>query len=239
MKVAILLPGQARFFKNNYDIINLKLQYNASLFIHTWRKNNSEFTAAPYNNIGTFKITTKDLAEYVDFFQPTGIIIEEELQKTYIDSLLKKNIYGLTSHPQTKYNLYYYLYSVKKCFLLSRLYGQYDFFIILRSDMVNIKLPQIQKDKKIIYTPPICDQSLQRNCKHIIVDLMLSIIPGEYTETYVKLIENLDLYYDKGYHYNYEEMFYAHLFETGLLQHCMHTEEVSFKLRRNEAGDLR
>lgn len=238
MNVCILMPGQARFFKNNNFILEIKKQYNASLFIHTWKNKDNIFTASPYNNMKPFTITSNDLTDYINFFQPTKFFIENELSNEFVDRQLKRDKYEKTSHAQTKYNLYSYLYSLRSCYELSQNLN-FDFYIILRSDMVNIKLPKIEENNQKIITTNLIDHTSQKGHKHLAVDPMLLIVPGKFIDTITQLKYKLDEYYDKGYHYNWEEMFYAHLFETGLISNCIHTRDMSFRLRKNENGDLR
>jgi hypothetical protein len=55
-------------------------------------------------------------------------------------------------------------------------------------------------------------------------------IPKNYIEKYTSLKDELNNYYQKGYDYNYEEMFYAHLKETGLLAISNRFQRVEFEV---------
>jgi hypothetical protein len=55
LKVAILLVGQARFYKNNQFILNIKSQYNCDVFIHTWERYDDTFESRPNNGYHLLK----------------------------------------------------------------------------------------------------------------------------------------------------------------------------------------
>jgi hypothetical protein len=65
---------------------------------------------------------------------------------------------------------------------------------------------------------------------------MLLTIPTKYISEYCDLINKMDFYYDKGYDYNFDEMFFAHFKETGLLDIMTQkrTNEFYFEIRRDE-----
>jgi len=234
------LPGQCRFFRKNNSILDISRNYNSDIFIHTWKRDDDTFTAAPYNGVGPFQITARDIDEYIKLYSPKKYKVETELTVDLIKTKLKRENYERTSSVQTKYNMYRYFYSLNRCAEMIDNLDEYDFVIITRSDMVNIGIPDLNSlSRDCILVPTICDQSAARGCPHLITDAMLCVLPSHSLKIYIELINSFDSYYDKGYHFNWEEMFYAHLKETNLLDKAITGHpEFFFQIKRNEDGSI-
>jgi hypothetical protein len=243
MKVAVIIPGQARFFRNNDDILKIINEYNADVFIHTWERDDNTFIGSFFHNkIPPFTITKSDILDYINKYKPKKFLVEKELTNEYIDSRLNLESYPRTSNHQTKYNLYSYLYSLNKCINLIDNISDYDFIIPTRSDMDKIIIPNLHNlDKNIMITPPISDNPRVFGVPHLTVDLTLSIIPAKFVKIYGELINKLDEYYNKGYDYAWEEMFYAHINETNILKDTIQLKigDIYFEIKRDEQGIAR
>lgn len=246
MKVAILIIGQARFTKNNDTILDLKNKHNADIYIHTWNiKEESKSYHSPYcQDMGNYTITKDDINEYISKYSPTKYIIENELSEESIDDKLIKREIIRTSAPIMKYNLYRYLYSMNKCVELALQNNNYDMFIITRSDMIIHKFPDTT-DEHII-TPTIYNHNRMpppgtHDLEGYYVDAMLIGIPFKYINTYIDLINKLDEYYDKGHHYSFDHIFFAHLYETGLLKNTKqyNLDNLYFEIKRNQEGSIK
>jgi hypothetical protein len=229
MKVALLICGQARYFKNGYDSIKKHIIdiYNPDIYIHTWKYKNNYAYAAPWNNLGKIKIDDDDIDEYINLYKPTKHSIENSLETIP----LTKN-YDRTSSKYTKYNYYSYLYSLNKCYDLIENKEEY-IYIILRSDVMICNFPKKLNLESIQLWNRLPD-------RHDVLDTMMMIIPYKYMDIYVDIINKIDTYYDKGYYLNYEEMIHAHFFETNLYENTikMDKNEFSFGYHRNNAIEL-
>lgn len=240
-KIAILLFGQARFYKNNKSILDIKSQYDCDVFIHTWERDDETFESRPNNKIPPFRITKNDIIDYIKIYNPKKYLIEKELEKSFIDSKFTKSDFSKTKGlcTSTKYNLYSYLYSLNKCVgLIDNIYD-YDFLIPTRSDMVNLKIPNLNnlsKDK--MYIPIIKNHEDRGYMNSDYVDLSFSIIPSDLINKHCDLLNKIEFYYDKGYSFGWEEMFYANLIENSLINSTisMNSNELSYQLKRDEFG---
>jgi hypothetical protein len=243
MKVAILIVGQARFFRNNCDILKIKEKYDADVYIHTWKRDDNIFIGSFFHNkIPPFQITPLDIQDYLEKYKVKNFLVEKELSSEYIDSKLKRDFYFKTSNKQTKYNFFSYLYSLNRIIGLVDRISDYDYFIITRSDMDNIILPDLNYlDRNLMITGPISNNPRMNDIPHLTVDLCLCVIPSKNIQIYCNLINKLDEYYDKGYHYAWEEMFFAHIKETNLLKESIQLKigDIYFELKRNEDGTIK
>ncbi len=238
MRIAILIPGQARFFKHN-AIIDLKNKYDADVFIHTW--NEVPYYKSVYSKV-EFSVSETDVKEYITKYNPKKYLIEENITDEFIDTrLIKREIKERTSNVITKYNMYRYFYSLNKCWeLIGEQRDEYDFLIIVRSDMDIILLPGLDTlDNNTIYAPIHNRDNRNGDNNHCYTDLFLFVIPPKYMYTYISIIDNMDRLYDMGYHYNYDEMFYAWLKESKLYENTKQLKigkEIFFTLRRDDIG---
>jgi hypothetical protein len=237
MKVAILIPGQARFVRNNDTILKLSEQYNADIYIHTWNVNQKKTYFSPYCVVmGEYSIHSEDIVDYISLYNPKKFQVEEELSEDFIDNhLIKRDITERTSDRVMKYNMYRYFYSLNKCFELSKV-DNYDVFIITRSDMLIHNLPVLNTE--YIIAPKIHNHNSSLYSYYI--DSMLLCVPSIYIEKYLNIINKMDEYYDMGYHYCFDHIFYAHLNESKLIQNTLNfsTNEFYFEIKRNEEGTL-
>lgn len=221
MKIALLICGQARFFREgNETIKNIVDTYKPDIFIHTWKSKDNTFESAQRLQIN---ISENDLAEYISLYNPKKYEIEEQLTDEFIDSRLQRLEYPRTSHPRTKYNFFSYLYSLEKSFKLVEKQEQYDLFIVLRSDAYIHAFPdlnQLDTSKIMIY-----DRLWHRSD---VIDTIVSMIPREYISIYTEFVNHLDDYYSKGYYFNYEEMMLAHIKESDLLDRLLRLKGDQF-----------
>ena len=58
---------------------------------------------------------------------------------------------------------------------------------------------------------------------------MMCIIPNIYIELYCDLYKRIDKYYEKGYSFNYEELFYAHFNENGFFKDSLLLDKKYFE----------
>lgn len=208
MKVAVLLCGQARFFRQGFESIRKHVLdvYNPDIYIHTWKSETNTFEAAPWNHLGQLMITDNDLREYIQLYSP---------KRWRIDYVLKniplRESYTRTSSPETRYNYYSYLYSLRSCYELVQ--EQYDMFLILRSDVILFRMPTLIPNKIHIW-----DRLPQRKN---VLEAMVCVVPQEYIDVFTRLIFKLEEYYDKGYDFNYEEMTHAHFQESGFYSYTL------------------
>jgi len=223
-RICLMICGQARFFEKGYESIKKYIidKYNPDVYIHTWSHPSEKAHTSPWNNLGSISITSSDIERYIKIYSPKKYKIQEELTKSEIDSVLGDQLYIRTSHPQTKYNLYSYLYSVKECYNLIEIPNIYDCFIILRCDLEIYKFPNPSKTHINLW-----DRLYPRND---VIDLAWGSIPRIYINTYISIIDKLNNYYEKGYFFNYEELCYAHLKETGLLNICNRFDRTQFEI---------
>lgn len=207
-RVAVLLCGQARFFRECYANIksNIIDKYNPDVYIHTWKYENGMTTAAPWNNLGYIQITDNDIQNYISLYSSKKHKIESSLNPT--ESPLKREVYERTSSPKTKYNYYSYLYSLNQCFKLVENVNDYDIFIILRTDVVIYKFPDVDINYIQIWN--------RLPTRNDVLESMVCTVPSQYIQLFVSLVHKLDEYYDKGYAFNYEEMTHAHFKESNL-----------------------
>jgi len=222
-KICLMLCGQARYYERGYQSIkeNILDVYRPDVYIHTWNHPTEIVKSAPWNR-ETLRITRACVDEYIKMYSPTKYKIQEELTHTEIDNVLGEQTYSRTSSPDTKYNFYSYLFSLKECYNLIETPEIYDAFIILRSDTEIYKFP-----KPSITHINLWDRLYPRDN---VIDMFWCSIPKNYIEKYTSLKDELNNYYQKGYDYNYEEMFYAHLKETGLLAISNRFQRVEFEV---------
>lgn len=208
MKVAVLLCGQARFFREGYESIRKHILdvYDPDVYIHTWRSKTNTFEAAPWNRLGSITITDNDIREYIRLYRPKRWRIDNTLTNVPL-----RGSYSRTSSPQTPYNYYSYLYSLRACHELVQ--TSYDIFIILRSDVKLFRMPTLIPHKIHIW-----DRLPNRDN---VLEAMVCAVPCEYIDTFTRLVFKLEEYYDKGYYFNYEEMTHAHFQETELYTHTL------------------
>jgi len=222
---ALFIVGQARYFEKGYETIKKFIidEYNPDIFIHTWKYKDNKTKAAPWNNLGDIIITKEHLQNYINLYRPMYYEIEDNLN----DELLPiRKSYEKTSHANTRYNFYSYLYSLHKCYELSlRSYKKYDYYIILRSDVLIFNFPKKNTwdiNKFMIWNryPPDIGGML---------DTMICSIPRIYIKDYCDFYKKVDEYYDKGYKFNYEELTYAHFFENNFFKNCLIFDRNDFE----------
>jgi hypothetical protein len=235
VKVGGLIPGQARFYNHN-DLLDVLKKYDADVFMHTWDK--VDYYKSPYSTVEV-SISNEDVKSYIDLYKPKKYLIEQNLTDEFIYEIIGDKVVEKCSSPITRYNMYRYFYSLNKAWKLIENIEEYDFLIISRSDMVNITLPDLNfLDKNAIYTSyVICDNRFGDN-NHCYMDLNLMIIPPKYMDTYVGFLDKMDEYYDKGYHYGWDEMFFAHMKESRLFENTnfLNKNEFYFELLRDKNG---
>jgi len=195
-------------------------------------------------DMGNYIITKDDINEYISTYSPTKFIIEDELSENFIDTKLIKREIERTSAPIMKYNIYRYFYSMNKCVELALENSNYDMFIITRSDMLIHRFPDITDEHIMIptiynhdRTPPPGTHQLEA----YYIDSVLIGIPLKYINTYVGIINKLDEYYDKGYHYSFDHILFANLYETGLLNNTKqyNIDNFYFEIKRNQEGTIK
>ena len=131
------------------------------------------------------------------------------------------------------------MYSLNRCLGLIDNIEDYDFFILVRCDMINISFPDINTlDKSKMYIPVIRNHEDRGYMNSTYVDLTLCIIPSNMINNHCDLINKIEYYYDSGYSFGWEEMFYANLFEHDMVSNSISlpSQQLSFELRRDEAG---
>ena len=217
MKAALLICGQARYYNQAYPSIKTHIidRYNPDIYIHTWKyKNNYAYTTQAFYGIDNsecdtpykISITENNICEYINLYNPLKHKVEYALTETPYNK-----IYEFTSGKYTKYNYYSYIYSLNECYKLIENKFDYDVYIIIRSDLTILKFPELD-DEHIIFPNRFPDRIN-------VVDPMIATIPAKFMNRYTDILDKLDIYYDKGYHMNYEEMTYAHLKESDLYDH--------------------
>lgn len=257
MKVAILIVGQVRFAKNNNTILDLKNKYNADIYIHTWdvKEDSKVYYSPSCEDMNNYTITKDDIVEYIYTYSPTKHIIEDELSEEFIDTkLIKREIILGKFEPlniSIRYNLYRYFYSMNKCVELALKNSHYDMFIITRSDMLINRFPDLTDEHIMIPTiykhdrrEPIVDELGILVDLHQLeayyIDAMLLSIPLNYINTYIDIINKLDEYHDKGYHYSFDHMLFANLYESGLINNTKQysVDNFYFEIKRNQEGTI-
>jgi hypothetical protein len=222
---ALFIVGQARYFEKGYHTIKKFIidQYNPDIFIHTWSYKENKTNAAPWNNLGDIIITQEHLENYINLYNPMYYEIENSLDS---DSLPIRKSYEKTSHANTRYNFYSYLYSLNKCYELSeKSYKKYDFYIIVRSDVLIFNFPKKNTwdiNKFMIwnrYTPDVGG----------LLDTMICTVPRKYIKDYCNFYKRVDEYYDKGYKFNYEELTYAHFMENNFYKDSLIFDRNNFE----------
>jgi hypothetical protein len=219
MKTAILLCGQARYARRGYESIKKHILdiYTPDVYIHTWKSDTGTFEAAPWNNLGPIQITESDIQEYIELYNPVKFQIDTELDKKIplqIDPLR-------TSHPNTGYNFYSYLVSLRRCYELVENPNQYDTFIVLRSDIKVIAFPRPSKDKILIWN--------RLPGRRDVIDVFVCCVPTQYIDTYTQLVYKTQEYHDMGYYFNYEELYHAHFVEQNLYSVSTMLSRVEFE----------
>jgi len=215
MNIALLICGQARYYKDGYKSIkeNIIDKYNPDIYIHTWKYKNNYAYSAPWNNLGKIKIDDNDINDYIKLYNPKKYKIENSLEKIP----LTKD-YERTSSKYTKYN--YYLYSLNECYNLIENKLDYDIYIIVRSDVIIYNFPKPNLEYIQIYN--------RSPNKEEVIDTMIITIPCKYIDIYVDLVNKIDIYYDKGYTLNYEEMTHAHFKENNLYDYTIKLDKIYF-----------
>lgn len=205
MKIAILLCGQARYFRQGYESIRAHIlnAYQPDVYIHTWASPTHTFEAAPWNKLGAITITDSDIREYIALYNPVRCKVDLALE--HLDPVPDLS---RTSAPQTRYNFTSYATSLKRCFALVD--KPYDAFIILRSDAVIINFPRPSHTHIQVWD--------RLKPRQDVLDVIVCSVPAKYIGTYVSLVDWLDAYYEMGYVYNYEELYHAHFKERGLYE---------------------
>ena len=234
MKVAILLVGQPRFFRQNDTILELKNKYDADVFIHTWNIKESNKYVSPYAPT-IWNSTPKDVEEYILKYEPKEYLIEDELTEEFINSNFIDREITRYSHPASKNNLYRWFYSVNKCADLAMKHS-YDVYIIVRPDLLIHRLPEIDSDKIMSPTIHNHDETLPSHY----IEISLMSVPNKYIEEYINIINRFDEYYDKGYGYAHDHMPFAHLYESGLINNTRqyNLNDFYWRLIRSEDGSI-
>ena len=230
MKIALLLCGQARFFKDGYKSIKEKIIdiYNPDIYIHTWKYKNNYAYSAPWNYLGKIKIDENDINEYIDLYKPKNYKIEKSLETTPL-----KNNYERTSSKYTKYNFYSYLYSLKECYNLIENKSDYDIYIIVRCDVIIYNFPEPNLEYIQLWN--------RFPDREEVLETMIVSIPYKFIDIYLELINNLDNYYEKGYSFNYEEMTHAHFKEQNLYINTLKLNREKFEwgyFRNNKVENI-
>jgi hypothetical protein len=224
MNFALLIVGQARYFDKGYESIkkNIIDVYNPDIFIHTWKYENNIAHAAPWNNLGDIVITDKHIYNYINLYKPCYFEIEKSLNS---DLLPIEKTYTRTSHPNTRYNFYSYLYSLNKCYQLSKKTGKtYDYYIIVRSDVLIRYFPKINDIRPNYFI--LWNRFHMK--KEEALDTMICFVPFSYINDYANFYLRLDEYYNKGYLFNYEQLMYAHFFENNFLKNTIMLDNNKF-----------
>jgi hypothetical protein len=225
MKIALLICGQSRFFKKGYESIKEKIidQYNPDIYIHTWKYKNNYAYSSQWNNLGKIKIDENDINEYIELYKPIKYKIENSL-----DSIPLTRNYEKTSSKYTKYNFYSYLYSLNQCYNLIENKQDYNIYIIIRSDVMIYNFPKPNLEY-IQFWNRLPDRDE-------VIDTVMVNIPNKFIDIYLDIINNLDIYYDKGYAFNYEELMHAHFYEQQLYKYTLklNRDEFEWGLFRNE-----
>jgi hypothetical protein len=234
MRVAILIPGQYRFFRENLTILSLKNYYKADIYIHTWDLPEKKSYLSPYCELmGVYDQDPADFEEYINFFNPKKFSTDKELSEEFIHQYILERDTSQRETKGMKYNIFRYYFSLKKCFELAR-DDNYDVYIITRSDMLIIRMPILSKEYII--------SSMIHNHNELIesyyLDNMLISVPGKFMERYLEIIEKLDFYYDRGYSYNFDHLMFAHLYESKLINDTKFfgLDQFYFEIKRNESG---
>ena len=201
MRVAVLLCGQARYFREGYENIrkHILAVYHPDVYIHTWSSRDNTFEAAPWNNLGPIQITDRDIEEYIRLYAPVRSQVDPALPP--IDPAPTR-----TSAPQTRTNFMSYATSLQRCYgLVDR---PYDVFFILRCDAIPVVIPPLSMTHILVW-----DRLAPRTD---VLDVIVCSVPARYMGTYASLVHYLDTYYAMGYHFNYEELYHAHFLEQRL-----------------------
>jgi hypothetical protein len=178
---------------------------------------------------------------YINMYNPKKYLVEKELDNSFIDSKFTESDFSRVKDfcVSTKYNLYSYMHSLNKCVSLIDNIDEYDFLIPIRSDMVNIIIPNLnQLNKSKMYIPIIKNHEDRGYMNSDYVDLSLSIIPPNLINKHCDLINKIETYYDKGYSFGWEEMFYANLIENSLINSTVsiNSNQLLYCLRRDNFG---
>jgi hypothetical protein len=203
MRVALLLCGQARWFRDGYPSIRAHVLdvYQPDVYIHTWSSPTDTFTAAPWNKLGILRISTEDIAEYIRLYAPKRSRVDPVLSDIPL-----RPVYARTSAPDTRTNYYSYLISLKRCAELVT--EPYDMVIIARSDIHLYAFPRLQEGWIHVWD--------RLPTRPNVLEAMVCAVPGPRLSLFVSLPDHLEAYYDKGYDMNYEEMTHAHFQEQNL-----------------------
>jgi len=218
MNIALLICGQSRFFKGGYKSIkeNIIDIYNPDIYIHTWKYKNNYAYSAPWNNLDKIKIDENDISEYINLYKPKKYKIENSLENIPL-----KNNYERTSSKYTKYNYYSYLYSLNQCYHLIENKSDYNIYIIIRSDVMIYNFPKPNLEYIQLWNRfPDRDE---------VLDAMIINIPSKFMNIYLDIINNLDIYYQKGYVFNYEELTHAHFKEQNLYINTLKLNKEDFE----------
>lgn len=216
MRVALLLCGQARWFRQGYPSIRTHILdvYHPDVYIHTWSSPTDTFESAPWNKLGTLRISAEDIAEYIRLYAPKRSRVDPVLTEIPL-----RPVYERTSAPETRVNYYSYLVSLKRCADLVT--EPYDMVIIARSDIHIYAFPRLQTGWIHIWDrlPTRVD----------VLEAMVCVVPGFRLPLFTSLVDRLDTYYDKGYAMNYEEMTHAHFQEQDLYRHTLRLSHHQFE----------
>jgi hypothetical protein len=201
MRVAVLLCGQARYFREGYESIRTHILnvYHPDVYIHTW-SSTKPFEAAPWNKLGPLTISDADIQEYIALYAPIRWKVDPALQP------LDPADPARTSAPQTRTNFTSYATSLKRCHALVE--SSYDAFIILRCDAILFRMPHPSTTRILVWD--------RLGYRGNVLDTHVCSVPSDSIRDVVSLVDNLEAYYDAGYVFNYEELFHAHFTEQDL-----------------------
>ena len=165
-------------------------------------------------SVGPIRITKDDIADYIGLYSPLQYRVDPTLPPIPPHDDLSR-----TSAPQTRYNFTSYATSLKRCYELVE--KPYDAFIILRSDAIPILMPDPSPTHILVW-----DRLPSRKN---VLDVIVCSVPARYIETYVSLVDYLDIYYHMGYVFNYEELMHAHFHERGLYDAVLRLPKHNFE----------
>jgi hypothetical protein len=240
MKIAIVFGGQPRFFEGpSYDSVKKYLldPYTCDIYAHFWFSDDSStvYETAPWAHLPNLQFSSDTIDRFCELYKPKKIVYESPSvapppNREYTNAHYSRAGYDLSSR----------FHSIQRAFKLVEDPKEYDFIIYMRSDIVILKLPNLNLfDTNKLYLVPIGEYGKTTHIEHlypICLNDSFCIIPPKYSAKFFNAIDYFDIIYDKGCIMNGEEIFTGNIYLHDLIDkaYVFHPSEFQCAIQRRD-----
>jgi len=221
MKVAIVIAGLPRFFDSHtYNTIKEHFldKYDCDIYAHFWFIKNEEDTYIVSHWIPKNIFPRDTITRFYELYKPVKVLYDNPMIK---DELSSNEFYIMKSFYTSK----------QKAFNLISDINKYDFIINMRSDMVFLRVPDLQElDTFKIHIV------LQDEGRDVFNDLF-SIIPPDFASRFYNTVDTFDSLFDKQSKIYGEDVYKTILIQANLMNCIVKHHRNNFTMGVQRQGE--